>query len=408
MIQGWKRNTIVFLASQAVSIMGSSLVQYALTWHITLTTKSGAYTALSIIFGFVPTLLLSPFAGVWADRYDRKRLIALADGGIALATLILAMLFLSGQQSLWLFFVAMAVRAFGGAVQQPCINAMLPEIVPTEHLTRVNGINGSVQSMIMLISPMLSGALLEFMPLYAILLIDVVTAGIAICLMLGFLKLPERERTAATSSNYLKEMKDGFSYILKSPFLRVFFGFCTAFWLTTGPVAFLSPLQVARNYGDQYWRLSTIEVAFSVGMLVGGILISVWGGFKNRIVTTGVGSIIMSVFTCLLGLPLRFAVYTAFMVLIGLMMPFFNTPIIVLLQEKVDENYMGRVFSIMSMLSSSLMPLSMVAFGPLADKVPIEYLLLFTGGVMLITSILLLRNKTLLKSGAAPLPTEIA
>src|SRR6185437_16579139 len=100
--ENWKRNIIIFLSSQTISLFGSSLVQYAIMWHITLTTKSGLMMTLYIICGFIPTFILSPVAGVWADRYNRKMLIILADGLIAFATLILAILFLMGFDAIWL------------------------------------------------------------------------------------------------------------------------------------------------------------------------------------------------------------------------------------------------------------------------------------------------------------------
>ena len=108
----WKKKTLLFMTSQAFSLFGSSLVSYAILWRITLDTQSGFMMTLYLLFGFLPTFFLSPFAGVWADRYDRKRLIMLADGLIAAATLVLAIFFLAGYQDLWLLFVIPLIRAF--------------------------------------------------------------------------------------------------------------------------------------------------------------------------------------------------------------------------------------------------------------------------------------------------------
>jgi DHA3 family macrolide efflux protein-like MFS transporter len=149
----WKKNTALFLAGQGVSLLGSSLVQYAIMWHITLTTQSGAMMTISILCGFLPYFFMSPFAGVWADRFDRKKLIMLSDGMIAAVTLIAAVIFLSGYSELWLLFAISAVRALGGAVQAPAVGAFLPQLVPQEKLTRVSGINSTLQSSIMLVSP---------------------------------------------------------------------------------------------------------------------------------------------------------------------------------------------------------------------------------------------------------------
>lgn len=118
--ENWLKNIILFLSSQTISLFGSSLVQYAIMWHITLTTESGLMMTLFIICGFIPTFLLSPVAGVWADRYNRKLLIVISDGLIAFSTLILAILFLMGYDSVWLLFVMAAVRALGTGIQNAC------------------------------------------------------------------------------------------------------------------------------------------------------------------------------------------------------------------------------------------------------------------------------------------------
>ena len=401
MNQNWKNNTAIFMASQAISILGSSLVQFAITWHITLTTQSGLYATLIIVCGFLPTFFLSPFAGVWADRYDRKKLIIIADAGIAICTLILAILFLSGHYAVWLLFVASGIRALGSAVQNPCVNAMLPDIVPEEHLTRVNGINGSLQSLIMLISPMISGALMGFASLESIFFIDVTTAALAIAVMILFFRLPARIKNESHDgqADYLRELKEGFTYIRKHPYLRNFFIFCACFFIFATPVAFLTQLHVTRFFGNEVWRLTAIELSFSIGMLIGGLIMTVWGGLKNRVHTMALAGFFVGLTTIGMGLPKYFWLYLGFMGLCGLVMPLYNTPSIVMLQEKVDSDYMGRVFGIMTMINSSLMPLGMLIFGPLADLIPIEWLLLVTGFLMLLMALALLVNKPLLRAG---------
>ncbi len=403
----WKKNTAVFMTSQAISLFGSALVQYAITWYITLTTKSGAYMTISIVCALLPTLFLSPFAGVWADRYDRKKLIMFSDGAIALSTLLLAIIFLMGYKSIWLLFAVSSIRARGGAVQSPAIGAMLPDIVPGEHLTRVNGINGSVQSLLQLASPALAGALLTLCPIEYIFFIDVVTAAAAIAVMLRFLRVPEKERPAEAHAGYLSEMKQGIAYIGRHGYLVRLFTFSVVIYLAVAPIAFLTPLQVVRSYGEEVWRLTGIEMAFSIGMLVGGLSISAWGGLKNknRTLVVAVSLVFMGLFTALMGAGVPFWPYLAFMALVGLGLPFFNTPATVMLQERVDPAYLGRVFSVMTMINSSIMPLGMVIFGPLADRVSVELLLVITGAMMLATGCVLLFDRTM---RAAGVPAQIA
>ncbi|KWX72237.1 MFS transporter [Paenibacillus riograndensis] len=406
MPSNWKKNIVLFLTSQTISLFGSSLVQYAILWYITLNTQSGLMMTISIICGFVPTFLLSPFAGVWADRYSRKLLIILSDSCIAAATLVLALLFLMGYDEMWLLFAVSAVRALGTAVQTPAVGAILPQLVPEEHLTKVNGTNGSIQALIMLLSPMLSGALLTVASIEVIFFIDVITAALAVAAMLLFVKVPLHAKAAGEQTlSYFNDMRLGFSYIKQHNYIRTFFMFMAFFLVLAAPVAFLTPLQVTRTFGDDIWRLTAIEIAFSIGMMLGGLILAGWQGFRNRVYTMTMSSLAIGVFTFALGVIPVFWIYLLFMGLVGLAMPFFNTPSTVLLQEKVEPDYLGRVFGVLGMISSSMMPLGMLIFGPLADVVKIEWMLMLTGLLMFIQGFFLLGSKVLVKAGE-PVPAE--
>lgn len=396
----WKNNIILFLASQSISLFGTSLVQYAIMWYITLKTQSGAMMTISIICGFLPTFFLSPFAGVWADRYNRKMLIILSDSLIAISTLILAILFLKGYDSLWLLFVASAIRALGSGIQTPAIGAFLPQLVPEDKLTKVNATNGSIQSLVMLISPMLSGALLTTATIEIIFFIDVITAGIAVFILVLFLHVPAHAKALEKqTTSYFTDMRDGFIYIRNHDYVKKFFLFCAIFFILAAPVAFLTPLQVARSFGDDVWRLTAIEITFSIGMMIGGIIMASWGGFKNKVYTMTLSSLVIGACTFGLGIIPSFWVYLIFMSLVGLAMPIFNTPSTVLLQEKVEEDFLGRVFGVLGMISSVMMPLGMLIFGPLSDIIKIEWLLMGTGLLLFIQSFFLIGNKVMIDAG---------
>ncbi|MDR0760453.1 MAG: MFS transporter, partial [Treponema sp.] len=137
----WKMNTALFLGGQNISLFGSALVQYAITWHITLKTGSGMMLTAFVVTGFLPMFFISPFAGVWADRFNRKYLINIADAVIATMTLIVAICFIAGYEKLWLLLICAGVRSLGQGVQMPAVNAFIPMLVPQEHYTRINGIN---------------------------------------------------------------------------------------------------------------------------------------------------------------------------------------------------------------------------------------------------------------------------
>ncbi len=396
----WKKQIILFMAGQTISLFGSSLVQYAIMWYITLDTQSGIMMTISIICSSLPTFFISPFAGVWADRFNRKLIIIASDSFIAVSTLILAILFLLGFDSLWLLFVVSAIRSLGSGVQTPAISAILPQIVPEEKLTKVNATNGTIQSFIMLVSPMASGALLGAAPIQVIFFIDVITAAIAVLIMIFLVHVPLHAKALQQHvTGYFSDLKLGLIYISRHSFIKAFFVFSSVYFFLAAPVAFLTPLQVIRTFGDDVWRLTAIEIVFSVGMMAGGIILASWQGFKNRVHTMVLSSVLIGFFTFALGITPIFWIYLLFMGIVGLAMPFFNTPFTVLLQEKVEADYLGRVFGVLTMISSLIMPVGMLVFGPMADRIPIEYMLVVTGILMLLVGLMMLRNRVIMEGG---------
>ena len=391
----WIRNTVIFLSSQAISLFGSSLVQYAILWYITLTTNSGIMMTLSTLFGFLPQLIISIFAGVWADRYDRKKLIILSDLLIASSTLVLAMLFLSGYRSIEALFAVSFIRSVGAGIQTPSVSALLPQIVPKEKLMRVNGINSSLQSVMMLISPALSALLLTYSDLPVIFFIDVITAWIAIGLLLVLKVAPYRHAESRGEANYFSDLKSGIRYAGTNSFIASLILTHLILSFLVAPIAMLTPLLVARSYGEEYWRLTLNEISFFGGTIVGGLLISLWQGFRNRVRTFSASLLLMGFLTLFMGLTDRFYLYIGAMAVIGLTMPYFNAPIVTLLQENVPEDKLGRVFSLIS-ASSMMMPLGMLLYGPLAEVVSIESILAVTGFLMVVQSLFIFRNRRLM------------
>lgn len=396
----WIKNVALFLGSQAVSHFGSSLVQYAIMWHITLVTKSGLMMTVSIICGFVPAFFLSPFAGVWADRYNRKLIIIIADSFIALATLALAILFMFGHNYIWLLFIVMAMRSIGSGIQGPAVGAIIPQFVPKTNLRKVNGINSSINSVILLLSPMLAAFLLAFASIESIFFIDVFTALFAVIIFIFFIKIPTHAKALdRKAKSYLQDLKEGINYIRTHRYIRNFIVFCLFFYFLIAPVTFLTPLQVVRNYGPEVWRLTAIEIAFSIGMMMGGLIVGYFKVFKNKINLMAFAFSITGLTTFLLGFTIFFWFYCTVIIMMGLAVPLFHTTSTVLIQEKVEEEYLGRVFGILAMISTSMVPLGMIVFGPIADFVSIDTILIITGLIIIALSFALSKNKTLLSEG---------
>jgi DHA3 family macrolide efflux protein-like MFS transporter len=416
----WKKNTALFLTGQALSFFGTMVVQYALVWHITLKSQSGTMITLFTIAGFLPMFFISPFAGVWADRFNRKRIINIADGSIAFVSLIVAIFLMFGVDNYGLLLFCALVRSFGQGTQMPAVGAFIPQIVPREQLTKINGIQNSIQSLVTLSAPMISGALMTFASLQTLFFLDVVTAAIGISIVLFFVKSPaviqppqtdqvpevqsEEEKSAGNIPEqkdvaYFHDLKEGLNYIKNHRYVLRMIILSAVFLFFFTPAAFLTPLQVTRNFGNDVWRLSAIEITFSIGMMLGGILIGVWGGFKNRIYTMSLSCALCGILAIGLGIVPNFWLYLAIMAIMGISLPLWNAPSMVLLQITVEPAFMGRVLSVFTMVSSTMMPLGMVIFGPVADTVSIDILLVGTGIVVTLLTIPLLTSKTLHEAG---------
>ena len=394
----WRQKAGWFLSSQAVSLFGSSITQFAIVWYVTLSTSSGVMIMLSSLCSFLPQILISLFAGVWADRHNRKYLVMISDGAIALSTLILAVIFLCGYQELWLLFLVAAVRSAGTGVQTPAVTAMIPQIVPQEKLMRINGLNSTIQSLTMLVSPAVSGAVLSMAGLEAAFFIDVVTAGIAIVIM-SRLKVAKVKREEEEMRGAFADLKFGLTYAWNHRFLRVFLFFYAGLMFLVTPAALLTPLLTTRTFGEEVWMLTANEMLWSFGTVIGGLIIAAWGGFRNRLNTLVMGTVVFGIFTMLLGFAGVFVVYLCFLFLTGLSMPFVGSPGMVLLQETVEPQMQGRVFGLVQIVSSSALPLGMAIFGPLADVVSVEWLLVITGILMALLGVSMLLCPSLREAG---------
>jgi DHA3 family macrolide efflux protein-like MFS transporter len=376
---GWKKKVTVFLVGQTITTFGSLLVQYALLWHLTLTTKSGVVLALAAVFGFLPQAIVSIFAGVWADRVNRKVMIIVSDSTIALATLVLAFFMLSGVDDLWLVFLVMAVRSVGAGIQMPAISALIPQIVPSDKLMRVNGINSSVQSSLLIIGPVAAAGIYSTMSLAAILFVDVVTAVIGLSL-LATIAVPTLSRAASDDKpSYFTDLREGLKYIFSNDLVRwVMVIYSIVFLLIVAP-SNLSPLMLVRTFGSDVWLLTILELAFGVGMVAGGALMAIFASKVDRLGMMVGTSILFGVLAVVMGFTTNLILFYSLFFLIGLAVPAFSTSSMTLLQETVEPERQGRVFGFVGIVMAVAMPLGMAVLGPLADIVSVEILLIVTG-----------------------------
>lgn len=378
---GWRRDTTIFLTSQTISLFGSSLVQCAIMWHLTLQTKSGSVMAIAGVFGFLPQALVSVFGGVWADRLNRKMLIIGADATIAAATLALALFMLSGAKDLALIYVALAIRSVGAGVQMPAVSALLPQIVPASKLMRVNGVNATIQSTMMLIAPAAAAAVYAGASIIAVLFVDIVTAiiGIGLLSLVGVPPLVRDLGAGDERAGDFDELVSGLRYAASHTFVRwVLALYAMVFLLIVAP-SYLTPLMIVRTFGVEVWKLTANEIAFSIGLILGGAALAIWGGLKNRVKMMVASTVVLGGLSVALGLSTNLWIFFGLQFIVGLAVPFFSTTSTTVLQETVEPQMQGRVFGLVGIVVALAMPVGMAASGPLADRFTVEAVLVASG-----------------------------
>lgn len=381
----FSRKVILFLISQNLSLFGSSVVGFAIIWHITLETSSGTWLMLGTLTTMIPQVLVSLWGGVWADRYNRKHLIMLSDSFVALATLGLALFYIAGFRQIWLLLAISAVRALGSGVQTPAVNAIYPQLVPPEGLTRVQAVNQSLSSALMLLAPAAGGLLLGWLDISWAFFVDVITASLAVGI-LALIKI-EKNPGIKVKNTVFKDLREGLSYTFSHPLLkRIVYCYGLSFFLMT-PAIILTPLQVGRSFGGDVWRLTVNEMVWTIGSLVGGILISLHGDFKDKVRMIALSLGAFGLLFAMLGLAGNFVLYLCIMGTAGLFLPLLITSETVFVQEQTREDMLGRVFSILQIVSVSAMPIGIMLFGPLADAVSVESILIVTGILLVLVAV---------------------
>ena len=391
----WKRKTLLFLASQCITLFGSMIVQMSIIWYVTLKTSSGGWVAAFTICSYLPQFLISFFAGVWADRYNRKKLIVLADGVITIATLIMFLvmpMISSDFVLLSALLVISIVRSIGAGVQTPAVNAVIPHLVPAEYLMKYNGINATIQSIVQFIAPAVAGTVLSIGTFRSTLFIDIVTALIGIGL-LSCILLPKQE-VANDNISVFSEIKAGIHYSFSDKMIGKILIVYGLFILLSVPAGFMSALLVSRVYGDVYWYLTAVELVGFAGMALGGVLMGMWGGFKSRFKTFAFGLLILSIMTIGMGITPYFVLYLAMMFVYSIALTIIQTATTTIIQENAQESMIGRVFGLMGAMYSGFLPVGMAVFGPLADVLPLQWVMVGSGiALVLVTVYLQVKSK---------------
>ena len=399
---GWQKRILLFLTSQCITLFGSTLVQMAIVWYATMQTASGVWVAAFTVGSYLPQFLISFIGGVWADRYHRKKLIIGADMLIAFATfiMVLAIPHISSEPALLGGLLVMSVvRSFGAGIQTPAVNAVIPQLVPAQQLMRYNGINAAMQSVVNFAAPAAAGAVFAVSTLRTTLMIDIVTAILGTG-MLSCLALPKQDafsyRTPLLKEDSIfSDIKTGVRYAFSDRLigkLLIIYGLFTFFCV---PAGYLAGLLVRRVFGDTYWYLTAVEVVGFAGMMAGGVAMSIWGGLRSRGKTLAAGLLAFGSFAIGMGFSKNFILYLGLMAFYGVALTVVQTAITTMLQEKTDTSMQGRVFGLLGTMYAGFLPIGMAVFGPLADIVPLQWIMIGSGIALILIAVITYSHRVL-------------
>jgi DHA3 family macrolide efflux protein-like MFS transporter len=365
----WKVPFFTIWTGQAFSLLGSKIVQFALVWWLTEETGSATVLATSTLVALVPEILLGPFAGAYVDRWNRRTVMIVADGLIALASLWLASMFWLDAIQIWHVYVMMALRAIGGSFHWPAMQASTSLMVPKEQLTRVAGVNQTLYGILNIVGPPLGALLLELLPFHSTMMVDVGTATLAI-LPLFFVQIPQPKRAPdANVQSIWSDMLDGLRYLREWKGALILIGMALLFKLALTPAFSLVSLLVSDHFGGGAAQYGLVESVSGVGIVAGGLILSAWGGFDRKILTNLMGLIGIGVSMAVVGFTPAGAFWLAVgaFFFVGFLIPMVDGPIMAIMQSAVKPEYQGRVFTLIGSLLSLSSPIGLALAGPLSD-----------------------------------------
>lgn len=379
----WKTPFFTVWIGQAFSLLGTVVARFALIWWLTDLTGSAVVLAGSTLVSMAPRVILGPLAGVYIDRHNRRMVMILADAFTGLVSLWLAYMFWVGAMEVWHVYLVIFARSLGSTFHNPAMSASTSLMVPEEQLSRVAGMNQTLNGILNFVGPAMGALFLELLPLHGVMMIDVGTALIAILTLL-VIQIPNPVRTPSEDDepeSMWKDMRDGFRYIFSWKGMAIFLGMAMLINFVINPAFTLMPLLVKNEFFGGAPELAMLESTHGIGLLVGGILLSIWGGFRKKVNTILVGTILLGVAVIGLGFTPVTAFWGAVLASagIGFVLPFVNGTIGAMLQSTTAPEMQGRVFSATNSLSSVMTLASLMVAGPVAEWIGVRTMFLISG-----------------------------
>ncbi len=389
MNQNWKKQFAIIYAGQAFSLLGSSVVQFAVIWWLTIQTESAVTLSVSFIISFLPSMLIGPFAGVWIDRFNRRTVMIAADALVAVSSIILGTAFLlTDTPPIWFIYIILFVRGLGNTFHGPAMQAAIPMLVPTDMLTKAGGWGNLISSISNMLGPVLGAALMGFLPIAGIMLVDILGAAFAIICLL-FVTIPDIPQTNE-ALHVLSDMKLGFRAMKANKPLMAVFAPMVMMNILYMPLGALFPLLVRTHFMGGAWHNSIVEFIFAGGLLVSSLVIGIWGGMKKRFLMASLAVGLLGAASLLSGAlpPDGFWIFVICCFFMGISGTFINVPIMAYTQETIAPEMMGKVFSLLMTAMTLTMPVGLLVAGPVSELVGVDRWFLWSGVALIATGIL--------------------
>lgn len=399
MLKNINKTFLIVYTGQAISQLTSSILQMAIVWYLITETNSSNIVALSGIVGFLPQGVLGLFIGVYIDRFDRKKIMIISDLLIAAASLSLSISGFFGEISIPLIMIVLFIRSVGTAFHVPSLQAITPLIVSKDELPKYSGYSQTLQSISLLLSPVLASFFFSIWSLQAIVMLDVLGAIIGV-FTLCIVTIPKiKIDFENTKIDIALEMKEGIATLKKNRLFN-FMLLGAAFSIVYIPIFVLYPMMTLSYFGKNQWYAGAIEVVFAIGMLIGSLVLGATGCGKRKIVTIAFFCFIIGISLSISGILGKnmFLGFALCSTLLGFATPFYQGLQIVVFQQKIQEKYLGRVMSLSGSLMAIGTPIGIGLSGIISDKIGVENFFLYSGILIIFISILYLTVQTSEKS----------
>jgi len=385
----WITPFFTIWGGQAFSLLGSQLVQFSLIWWLTEKTQSATVLAIATMVGLLPQVFIGPIAGTLVDRHNRRLIMILADGLVAGVTLALAVVYWMDIIQIWHIYIALFIRAASGGFHWSAMQASTSLMIPKEHFSRIQGINQVLNGALNIGAAPLGALLIGLIPMQAILAIDVSTALLAI-IPLCFISVPQPQKVDSTTSeqkeSFWNDLRAGFRYVWSLPGLLLLMIVAMLINLVITPAFSLIPILVSKHFEGGAMQLAWLDAAAGIGIVLGGLILSTWGGFKRRVITTLGGLVFLGIGLFVLGLLSSAAFYPAVIItlLIGLSVAMIDGPLLAVVQDVVAPDMQGRVFTLIISAAKAMTPIGLSFAGPVADRFGVQSWYIIGGIVTII------------------------